>query len=57
MLPLKRQQIASMVGARNETLSRTLAALQDEGLVSFKGREVIIPDYDRLVTESERDKW
>lgn len=57
MLPLKRQQIASMVGARNETLSRTLAALQDEGLASFKGREVNIPDYDRLVTESERDRW
>lgn len=57
LLPLKRQQIASMVGARNETLSRTLAALQEEGLASFKGREVIIPDYDRLEMESERDKW
>ncbi len=56
-LPLKRQQIASMVGARNETLSRTLAALQEEGLASFRGREVVIPDYGRLETESERDRW
>ena len=56
-LPLKRQQIASMVGARNETLSRTIAALQEEGLVKFKGREVVIPDYGRLKTESERDRW
>lgn len=57
ILPLKRQQIASMVGARNETLSRTLAALQEEGLVKFKGREVVIPDYGRLKIESERDRW
>lgn len=57
MLPLKRRQIASMVGTRNETLSRTLAALQEEGLASFKGREVVIPDFLRLEKESERDKW
>ncbi len=52
-LPLQRQQIASMIGTRSETLSRTIAGLQDEGLAQFNRREVHIPDYEYLLQESE----
>ncbi len=53
-LPLQRQQIASMIGTRSETLSRTIAELEASGLVHFVRREVRIPDYGNLLRESER---
>ena len=50
-LPVKRHQIATMVGVRSETLSRTLTGLTEEGLFEIKGRAVTIPDYQRLQDE------
>ncbi len=48
-LPLKRKQIASMIGARTETLSRAIRQLGDMELAQFEGRRVMIPDYTRLL--------
>ena len=55
-LPINRQQLASLIGVRTETVSRMIAALKDEGLARFHGREVRIANYGRLVYESNRDK-
>lgn len=48
-LPLKRKQIASMIGARTETLSRAIRQLDDMGLAQFEGRHVLIPDFSKLL--------
>jgi CRP/FNR family transcriptional regulator len=55
-LPINRQQLASLIGVRSETLSRTIAILRKEGLARFHDREVTIANHDRLVHESNRDK-
>ena len=51
-LPLSRQDIASMIGVRPESMSRMIRAVQDEGLARFRGRHVEVPDAARLKTES-----
>jgi hypothetical protein len=38
-----------MVGARAETVTRTIRDLQDEGVARFCGRQVIVPELDRLL--------
>jgi CRP-like cAMP-binding protein len=48
-LPISRRDLAELVGATPETMSRTIKAIQAEGLASFKGRRVIIPDLDALL--------
>ncbi len=50
-LPLTRRDMASMIGAQPESVSRTIHDLQAEGLANFSGRDVHIPVYDRLVEE------
>lgn len=55
-LPINRQQVASLIGVRAETLSRAIAALREENLAIFKDREVIIPNYSHLVFEANKDK-
>lgn len=55
-LPINRQQIASLIGVRAETLSRTIAILRAESLAFFKDRQVRIPNYDHLVFEANKDK-
>ncbi|MFQ5562244.1 MAG: Crp/Fnr family transcriptional regulator [Parvularculaceae bacterium] len=50
-LPIKRKHIAALIGARGETVSRTIKELEDESLVSFDRRNVLIPDVDRLRAE------
>jgi CRP/FNR family transcriptional regulator len=52
-LPLSRQDLAARVGARHETISRAIRALQDDGVAYFQGRRVRIPDLDRLFDEAE----
>lgn len=54
-LPVSRQDIAAMIGVRSETMSRVIRAIQDEGLASFHGRRVAIPDPARLTAESLGD--
>lgn len=53
-LPLARQDIAAMLGARPETLSRVIRELTEAGIARFEGREVRIPDLDALIDEIEQ---
>lgn len=50
-LPLSRQDIASMIATRPETLSRTIKAMEQEGVAKFYKRMVQIPDLDILMDE------
>ena len=47
-LPLTKEQIAIRVGSVREVVSRALARLAHDGLVSVQGRHVKIPDLDAL---------
>jgi len=50
-LPLTRRDMASMIGAQPESVSRTIHDLQVEGLASFSGRYVHVAEYDLLADE------
>ncbi|MCA9521380.1 MAG: Crp/Fnr family transcriptional regulator [Myxococcales bacterium] len=52
-LPLSRQDLASMIAVRPETLSRTIRSMEDDNVALFKKRRVIVPDLDRLLDELE----
>lgn len=52
-LPISRRDLASMVGATPETLSRVIAELTRDGAARFQGRVVTIPDLDRALDEVE----
>lgn len=41
-LPLSREDIAGMLGVRQETLSRLLGRLRDEGLIDVSGRHIAL---------------
>jgi len=48
-LPMAKGDLASQLGMTQETLSRKLAALQEEGLITLKGhRKIIIKDRSAL---------
>jgi CRP/FNR family transcriptional regulator len=49
--PLSRQDMAAVIGARPESLSRAIRALQDDGVVVFDRRRIIIEDLDNLLDE------
>ncbi|MBP7146896.1 MAG: Crp/Fnr family transcriptional regulator [Acidobacteria bacterium] len=53
-LPLSRRDLAAMLGARPETISRAIAQLERRGLAHFTGRRVTIPDLDALIDEAEQ---
>ena len=53
-LPLSRQDMASMIATRPETLSRTIRALEKDGVVQFHKRSVKVPDLDCLMDELEQ---
>lgn len=48
-LPVQRRDLAAMVGARPETISRIIHWMEEEGLARFNGRHVEIPSLDLLV--------
>jgi len=50
-LPLTHQDLASMIGARPETLSRAFHELKMDGLAHTSGRQVHVAKYDRLIEE------
>jgi CRP/FNR family transcriptional regulator len=52
-LPLSRQDMASLLGVRPETITRTLHALEEAGVATFAGRTASIPDLDLLLNEVE----
>lgn len=41
-LPISRRDMASMIGARHETLSRIIGRLEEDGLAQFSGRTVCV---------------
>ncbi|MDH3637527.1 MAG: Crp/Fnr family transcriptional regulator [Gammaproteobacteria bacterium] len=47
-LPLTRRDIASMLAARPESITRAIAELKRENVVIFSGRQVKVPDPERL---------
>lgn len=52
-LPLSRRDIAAMLSARPESLSRAIRQLSDAGVAVFDGRTVTVPDLDDLIDELE----
>ena len=50
-LPLSRQDVAAMIGARPESTSRAIKALQSDRVVRFEGGDAIVDDLDRLLDE------
>jgi CRP-like cAMP-binding protein len=52
-LPLSREDMASLIGARPESLSRAIRALEAAGIARFIGRKVIVADLDLLIDELE----
>ena len=50
-LPFSRRLLASMVGARPESLSRAIRALEHDGIAQFVGRTVLVSDLDLLLDE------
>ena len=53
-LPLSRRDLASMIGARHETLSRIIGRLEEDGLARFSGRTVHLTRPQSLLQESRR---
>jgi CRP-like cAMP-binding protein len=50
-LPVSRRDLASMVGARHETISRIIGRLETDGIAHFSGRQVTIPNVEALAAE------
>jgi CRP/FNR family transcriptional regulator len=50
-LPLSRQDIAALLGASPETISRSITKVQEEGLVQFKGRRVSLQNIEELTRQ------
>lgn len=45
------QEISEFVGSARETVSIAMKQLEDKGLIKHKGREICIPDPEKLVRE------
>ena len=50
-LPLSRRDLASMIGARHETLSRIISRLEEDGIARFSGRTVHVTQPNSLLEE------
>ena len=50
-LPLSRQDMAAMLGARPETITRLVKSLEADGIVVFDGRTAWVDDLDDLLDE------
>jgi CRP/FNR family transcriptional regulator, cyclic AMP receptor protein len=46
------QQLASMIGANRESVTRAFAALQEGRCVEQKNRRVYVRDYDALLQQA-----
>ena len=55
-LPLARQDVAAMIGARPESTSRAIKALQSDHVARFEGRDAIVDDLDRLLDEIDPER-
>ncbi|HKJ00496.1 MAG TPA: Crp/Fnr family transcriptional regulator [bacterium] len=54
-LPFGRQEMAELLGIQRETVTRTLNALQSDGVLAHTGRTLIVEDLDRLLDELEAE--
>jgi CRP/FNR family transcriptional regulator len=45
---LSREELANIAGTATETVIRALAELKEEGLISYSGKKIRIPDMSRL---------
>ncbi len=50
-MPLSRQDLAALIGTRPESLSRIIKTMEEDGIVSFAGRKVCIPEKELLLNE------
>ncbi len=48
-LPLSRQDMAAMIGIRPESMSRTIRSFEDGNIAIFSGRQVHVPNVDKLL--------
>ncbi|MDH5752959.1 MAG: Crp/Fnr family transcriptional regulator [Deltaproteobacteria bacterium] len=49
--PLTRQDMADLLGTRQETIARTLHAMEQDGVLVLRGRTILVPDLGRLEEE------
>jgi CRP/FNR family transcriptional regulator, dissimilatory nitrate respiration regulator len=50
-IPTTKRLLAGQLGLASETLSRVLARLRDEGIITIDGRRILINDRDRLLPD------
>ncbi|MEO1173682.1 MAG: Crp/Fnr family transcriptional regulator [Myxococcota bacterium] len=50
-LPFSRRELAEHLGARPETVARTIKKMQNDSVATFDGRQVRVEDLDRLLDE------
>jgi CRP/FNR family transcriptional regulator len=53
VLPLRRRELAALLGVAPETVARSLTRLAGEGLVRIAGREVTILDPEGLISRAD----
>ncbi|MCB5409523.1 transcriptional regulator FnrL [Pseudogemmobacter faecipullorum] len=55
-LPLTREEMADYLGLTLETVSRQISALKRDGVILLEGkRQILVPDFDRLLEEAGDD--
>jgi CRP/FNR family transcriptional regulator len=52
-LPTSNQELAAQIGTVRELVSRNLSRLQAQGLIQMDGRQVVIPNLQKLQAEAE----
>ncbi len=50
-LPIKRSDIAEMIGSQPESISRVISEIQKQRLLKFEGRKVFITNMDTILDE------
>lgn len=50
-IPIARQDLAALIGAAPETVSRTIRKLEEDEVVHFNGNSVIIPDLEIVFSQ------
>jgi len=50
-LPMTRRDLANMIGARSESLSRAFRDIQNDGLLNLSGRTVRVDQFDLFIDE------
>jgi CRP-like cAMP-binding protein len=46
---MSREDLASLVGAARENVLRALAELKEEGIITTKGRKIVVMDIPKLL--------